>query len=140
MSDGTLHRTVRRRDLMRFAAAGAAGIASGAWPNAAASRPAAASEEEANKSPQHPSAFDAELTTADIIVEALISWGATHAFGVVGDGVNSIIELLRKRRDRIYYIGVRHEEAAAFMASGFAKHTGRIGVCVGTTGPGLYIS
>ena len=55
---------------------------------------------------------------------------------MVGDGINSIIEALRKRQDRIKYIGVRHEEAAAFMASGFAKHTGQLGVCVGTTGPG----
>ena len=70
------------------------------------------------------------------MVETLISWGATHCFGVVGDGINSIIEALRKRQDRIKYIGVRHEEAAAFMASGFAKHTGQLGVCVGTTGPG----
>ena len=46
-------------------------------------------------------------------------------FGIVGDGINSIIEALRKRQDRIRYIGVRHEEAAAFMASGYAKHTGR---------------
>ncbi|MBV8446968.1 MAG: pyruvate oxidase, partial [Hyphomicrobiales bacterium] len=51
-------------------------------------------------------------------------------------GINSLIEALRKRQDRIRYIGVRHEEAAAFMASGFAKHSGRLGVCVGTTGPG----
>ena len=70
------------------------------------------------------------------MVETLIAWGATHCFGVVGDGINSIIEALRKRQDRIKYIGVRHEEAAAFMASGFAKHTGQLGVCVGTTGPG----
>jgi pyruvate dehydrogenase (quinone) len=70
------------------------------------------------------------------MVETLISWGATHCFGVVGDGINSIIEALRKRQDQIKYIGVRHEEAAAFMASGFAKHTGKLGVCVGTTGPG----
>jgi pyruvate dehydrogenase (quinone) len=77
-----------------------------------------------------------DLNTADILVETLIDWGATHAFGIVGDGINSIIEALRKRQDRIRYIGVRHEEAAAFMAVGFAKHTGRLGVCVGTTGPG----
>ena len=70
------------------------------------------------------------------MVETLISWGATHCFGVVGDGINSFIEALRKRQDRIQYIGVRHEEAAAFMASGFAKHTGQLGVCIGTTGPG----
>ncbi|MBV9458950.1 MAG: pyruvate oxidase [Bradyrhizobium sp.] len=80
--------------------------------------------------------FDNDQNTADILVETLIAWGATHAFGIVGDGINSIIEALRKRSDRIRYIGVRHEEAAAFMASGFAKHTGRLGVCVGTTGPG----
>jgi pyruvate dehydrogenase (quinone) len=70
------------------------------------------------------------------MVETLIDWGATHVFGVVGDGINSIIEALRKRQDRIRYIPVRHEEAAAFMACGFAKHTGRLGVCIGTTGPG----
>ncbi|MBV9532274.1 MAG: pyruvate oxidase [Bradyrhizobium sp.] len=80
--------------------------------------------------------LDGDQNTADILVETLIGWGATHAFGIVGDGINSIIEALRKRADRIRYIGVRHEEAAAFMASGFAKHTGRLGVCVGTTGPG----
>jgi pyruvate dehydrogenase (quinone) len=70
------------------------------------------------------------------MIEALLSWGATHCFGLVGDGINSIIEALRKRQDRIKYIGVRHEEAAASMASGFAKHTGQLGVCIGTSGPG----
>jgi pyruvate dehydrogenase (quinone) len=40
------------------------------------------------------------------------------------------------RQDKIRYIGVRHEEAAAFMASGYAKHTGRLGACIATTGPG----
>src|SRR5207248_10112746 len=86
--------------------------------------------------PQPAPMTGSDLTTADILVETLIEWGATHAFGIVGDGINSIIEALRKRQDRIRYIGVRHEEAAAFMAGGFAKHTGRLGVCVGTTGPG----
>jgi pyruvate dehydrogenase (quinone) len=76
------------------------------------------------------------MTTSDIIVETLIDWGVTHVFGIVGDGINSIIESLRKRQDRIRYIAVRHEEAAAFMASGWAKHTGGLGVRVGTTGPG----
>jgi pyruvate dehydrogenase (quinone)/pyruvate decarboxylase len=79
--------------------------------------------------------FGSDETTADILVETLITWGATHAFGIVGDGINSMIEALRKRADRIRYIGVRHEKAAAFMASGLAKHTGRLGVCIGTTGP-----
>jgi pyruvate dehydrogenase (quinone) len=71
-----------------------------------------------------------DLKTSDILVETLIDWGVTHVFAIVGDGINSIIEALRKRQDRIRYIGVRHEEAAAFMATGFAKHTGRLGVCV----------
>src|ERR1700733_136153 len=75
-------------------------------------------------------------TTADLLVDTLIAWGVSHVFGVVGDGINPIIEALRKRRERITYVGVRHEEAAAFMACGWAKHTGRIGACIGTTGPG----
>jgi pyruvate dehydrogenase (quinone) len=86
--------------------------------------------------PQPFPAFPDECDTSDILIETLIAWGATHAFGIVGDGINPVIEALRKRRDRIQYIGVRHEEAAAFMASGFAKHTGKLGVCIGTTGPG----
>jgi pyruvate dehydrogenase (quinone) len=76
------------------------------------------------------------MNTSDILVETLIAWGTPFVFGIVGDGINPIIEALRKRQDRIRYIGVRHEEAAAFMASGIAKHTGRLGVCLGTTGPG----
>ena len=40
------------------------------------------------------------------------------------------------RQDKIRYVGVRHEEAAAFMACGYAKHTGRLGACIATTGPG----
>ena len=83
-----------------------------------------------------PTRAGGELDTADILVEGLIAWGATHVFGIVGDGINPIIEALRKRQDRIAFVGVRHEEAAAFMAASFAKHTGRLGVCLATTGPG----
>jgi pyruvate dehydrogenase (quinone) len=75
-------------------------------------------------------------TTADILVDTLIRWGASHVFGMVGDGINPIIEALRKRRGDIEFVGVRHEEAAAFMAGGFAKHTGKLGICLGTSGPG----
>jgi pyruvate dehydrogenase (quinone)/pyruvate decarboxylase len=78
----------------------------------------------------------AEATTADILVNALIEWDVSHVFGMVGDGINPIIDALRRRQDRIRFIGVRHEEAAAFMACGWAKHTGRLGVCLATTGPG----
>ena len=75
-------------------------------------------------------------TTAEILVDTLIRWGVSHVFGIVGDGINPIIEALRKRKSEIQFVGVRHEEAAAFMAGGFAKHTGKLGVCLGTTGPG----
>jgi len=120
-----------RRDLFRSVAAGT--LLGSVLASAASAQP---SETAASIRPQPAPNFGADTTTADILVETVIAWGATHAFGVVGDGINPIIEALRKRQDRIRYIGVRHEEAAAFMASGFAKHSGRLGVCVGTTGPG----
>jgi pyruvate dehydrogenase (quinone) len=75
-------------------------------------------------------------TTADILIETLIHWQVAVVFGVVGDGINPLVESLRKRQDKIRFIAVRHEEAAAFMASGYAKHTGKLGVCLATTGPG----
>src|ERR1700744_4373769 len=77
-----------------------------------------------------------EMTTADVLVETLIRWDVRFVFGIVGDGINSIIEGLRKRQETIRFIAVRHEEAAAFMAGGYAKHTGKLGVCLATTGPG----
>jgi pyruvate dehydrogenase (quinone) len=122
-----------RRDFISAAAAGLALAGTGATARAVA----APGETKSSILPQPAPEFDNNnQNTADILVETLIAWGATHAFGVVGDGINSIIEALRKRSDRIRYIGVRHEEAAAFMASGLAKHSGRLGVCIGTTGPG----
>jgi thiamine pyrophosphate-dependent acetolactate synthase large subunit-like protein len=74
--------------------------------------------------------------TADIIVDKLIAWEVEFVFTLVGDGVNPIFEALRKRKEEIRLITVRHEEAAAFMASGYAKNTGKLGVCLGTSGPG----
>src|SRR6201996_4482915 len=120
-----------RRDFFQVAAA--AGLAVTAPRSAGAAQP---SETEADLTKQPTDAPTVDMNTSDILVETLIDWGATHVFGIVGDGINSIIEALRKRQDRIRYIAVRHEEAAAFMASGWAKHTGGLGVCVGTTGPG----
>jgi pyruvate dehydrogenase (quinone) len=55
---------------------------------------------------------------------------------MVGDGIGPLIEAISARQDKIRYIGVRHEEAAAFMACGYAKHTERLGACIATTGPG----
>src|SRR5919202_2597154 len=75
-------------------------------------------------------------TSADILVERLIDWQVDTIFGLPGDGIHGIIEALRKRQDQIRFIHVRHEEAAAFMACGYAKFTGRLGVCLANSGPG----
>src|ERR671923_882577 len=75
-------------------------------------------------------------TTSDVLVERLIDWGVRVIFGLPGDGINGIMEALRTRQDRLTFVQVRHEEAAAFMACGYAKYTGRLGVCLATSGPG----
>ena len=76
------------------------------------------------------------MTAADVLVEKLIDWGVEFVFGLPGDGINGIMEALRTRQEKIRFIQVRHEEAAAFMACGYAKMTGKIGVCLATSGPG----
>src|SRR2546430_11788428 len=76
------------------------------------------------------------MTAADILVDVLQDWGVDTVFGLPGDGINGIMEALRRKRDAIRFVQVRHEEAAAFMACAYAKFTGRLGVCVATSGPG----
>lgn len=83
-----------------------------------------------------PGTISPDANTADIIVEKLIAWNVEVIFSLVGDGINPVYEALRKRKDQLRLITVRHEEAAAFMASGYAKCTGKLGVCLATTGPG----
>jgi pyruvate dehydrogenase (quinone)/pyruvate oxidase len=78
----------------------------------------------------------AKATGGDVLVESLIRWGVDTVFGIPGDGINGIIEALRIRQDRIRFIQVRHEEAAAFNACAYAKWTGKLGVCLATSGPG----
>jgi pyruvate dehydrogenase (quinone) len=75
-------------------------------------------------------------TVADLLIERLIEWEIDTIFGFPGDGVNGIFEALRTNQDKIRFIQVRHEEAAAFAACGYAKYTGRLGVCLATSGPG----
>ena len=75
-------------------------------------------------------------TASDLLFDRLIDWGVDTIFGLPGDGINGIMESLRKREKQIRFIHVRHEEAAAFMACGYAKYTGRLGVCLATSGPG----
>jgi pyruvate dehydrogenase (quinone) len=51
-----------------------------------------------------------------VLVERLIAWGVDTVFGLPGDGINGVLEALRKNKEKIQFIHVRHEEAAAFMA------------------------
>jgi len=76
------------------------------------------------------------MNASDVLIETLINWGVEHVFGLPGDGINGIMEALRTRQDKVKFVQVRHEEAAAFAACGYAKTTGRLGVCLATSGPG----
>jgi pyruvate dehydrogenase (quinone)/pyruvate oxidase len=75
-------------------------------------------------------------TAADILIDSIHDWGVDTIFGLPGDGINGIMESLRTRKDKIRFIQVRHEESAAFMACAYAKYTGKLGVCLATSGPG----
>ncbi|HEY1829980.1 MAG TPA: thiamine pyrophosphate-dependent enzyme [Acidimicrobiales bacterium] len=73
---------------------------------------------------------------SEVLVERLSEWGVDTIFGLPGDGINGIMEGLRRHQDKVRFVLVHHEEAAAFMATGYAKSTGRLGVCLATSGPG----
>jgi pyruvate dehydrogenase (quinone)/pyruvate decarboxylase len=119
-----------RRKLLQMTGHGSAGLVAASWLGAASAA------QDAPLPPPTLAPADSAGNTSDILVETLINWQVSCVFGIVGDGINPIIEALRKRQDRIRFIAVRHEEAAAFMACGYAKHTRRLGVCLATTGPG----
>ena len=76
------------------------------------------------------------MKTADLVFDRLKDWGVSMVFGMPGDGINGYMEALRTRQKDIRFVQVRHEEAAALMACGYAKFTGRLGVCLATSGPG----
>lgn len=73
-------------------------------------------------------------TVAEYVVQQIAAWGSQFVFGLAGDTVIPLLEALR-RQDRVRYVGARHEEGAAFMASAYAKLTGRLGVCMAEAGP-----
>src|ERR671923_2427505 len=77
-----------------------------------------------------------EQIASEQLVERLIEWGVDTVFGLPGDGINGIMEGLRRNQDKVRFFLVHHEEAAAFMATAYAKATGKIGVCLATSGPG----
>jgi pyruvate dehydrogenase (quinone) len=72
---------------------------------------------------------------ADIFIETLVNAGVKRVYGVVGDSLNGLTEVIRKSKD-IEWLHVRHEEAAAFAAGAEAHLTGTIAVCAGSCGPG----
>jgi pyruvate dehydrogenase (quinone)/pyruvate oxidase len=76
------------------------------------------------------------MTAADVLIETLADWGVEVVFGLPGDGINGLMESLRTHQEQVRFVQVRHEEAAAFMACGYAKFSGRLGVCLATSGPG----
>jgi pyruvate dehydrogenase (quinone) len=75
-------------------------------------------------------------TVGEAIIARLAAWGVDTVFGLPGDGINGLMEGLRRNAERVRFVLVHHEEAAAFMAVAHAKATGRLGVCLATSGPG----
>ena len=73
---------------------------------------------------------------SEVLIERLADWGVDTVFGLPGDGINGLMEGLRRTQEKVRFVLVHHEEAAAFMATGYAKSTGRLGVCLATSGPG----
>src|SRR3954452_14241373 len=77
-----------------------------------------------------------EEIVGEALAKRLVAWGVDTVFGLPGDGINGLMEGFRRHRDQLQFVLVQHEEAAAFMATGYAKATGRLGVCAATSGPG----
>ena len=79
---------------------------------------------------------DVQEIVGESLARRLVEWGVDTVFGLPGDGINGLMEGFRRHRDKLRFVLVHHEEAAAFMATGYAKATGRLGVCAATSGPG----
>ena len=77
-------------------------------------------------------------TVSDVMVETMVEWGVTHVFGMVGHSNLGFADAMRRQEEagRLTFVGIRHEGAASFAASGYAKLTGRPAACFGIAGPG----
>jgi len=75
-------------------------------------------------------------TVGDFLVQRLHRWDVRHIFGYPGDGINGVFGALNRTEGKIQFVQARHEEMAAFMASAYAKFSGKLGVCIATSGPG----
>ena len=77
-----------------------------------------------------------KMTGAEIIINTLIEQGTTDVFGYPGGQVINIYDALYKNSDRINHILTAHEQGAAHAADGYSRATGKVGVCIATSGPG----
>jgi thiamine pyrophosphate-dependent acetolactate synthase large subunit-like protein/nitrite reductase/ring-hydroxylating ferredoxin subunit/CDGSH-type Zn-finger protein len=79
-----------------------------------------------------------QTTVSDLMAETLVNWGVTHVFGMVGHSNLGLADALRlqEQNGSLQYIGIRHEGAAAFAASGYAKLCGKPAACLSIAGPG----
>ena len=75
-------------------------------------------------------------TVADHLLERLRDWDVGQVFGYPGDGINGLLAAWGRAENKPQFVQARHEEMAAFAAVGYAKFSGRVGVCVATSGPG----
>src|SRR6201992_2798905 len=75
-------------------------------------------------------------TVADYLLERLRAWDVEHVFAYAGDGINGILAAWGRAENKPKFVQSRHEEMSAFEAVGYAKFTGRVGVCMATSGPG----
>ncbi|MTT31348.1 pyruvate oxidase [Terrilactibacillus sp. BCM23-1] len=73
---------------------------------------------------------------SDVVVQLFENWGIDHVYGIPGDSINTMVEALRKKQDKITFYNVRHEEVASMAAAAYSKLTGKIGVCLAIGGPG----
>ena len=78
----------------------------------------------------------ATQTVADHLLERLRDWGVETVFAYPGDGINGLLAAWGRAANEPKFVQARHEEMAAFEAVGYAKFTGRLGVCAATSGPG----
>jgi pyruvate dehydrogenase (quinone) len=75
-------------------------------------------------------------TVADFLLTRLRDWGVEHVFGYPGDGINGLLGAFGRAEDQPRFVQSRHEEMSAFEAVGYAKFSGKVGVCMATSGPG----
>src|SRR5690349_16125668 len=75
-------------------------------------------------------------TVGDYILARLREWGIEQVFGYPGDGINGILAAWGRADNQPRFVQARHEEMAAFSAVGYAKFSGRVGICMATSGPG----